>query len=1209
MNDKKSLWRKAVASIVAYTLAFAQIAPAAHAASTDISDIPLAVKNQVAPNIMMTLDDSGSMQWEFLPEDDMRSTSWVYPRPASPYGGGTYQNQVPNFNDTNVHNFYGRSSYNNKMYYNPDVTYRPWASPDGSLWTNADPTRAYYNPANTATGYMNLTAQQNQVADWFSDGGTKSLDSVVCDPGCGASHRFWPITYYTYKGSGSVTSRASYDLVQITSTTPASATYQYKIKNADGTTTTATRTRDQEIQNFANWFQYYRSRISAARAGIGRAFSTLGDTPRVGFATLNTPAQSIDGVSSPGAVLRGVRPFTGTDRTSFFNTLYGLTIDSNGTPSREAMDSVGQYFMRTDSRGPWGASPGTSSNITQLSCRRNYHVLMTDGYWNGDPANTSAARANVDNTTGPTQTSTSDPVTGLSTTYRYSPANPWRDSWSNTLADVAMYYWSRDLRSDLANNVFTSPGDNAFWQHLSVYGIALGVFGTIPAATIKSAYLSPYPTITWPDPSGSNPAKIDDLAHAALNSRGSFFSATDPDELASSLATALDNIEAIEAAGTAIGLATAEVVAGDSTLFATSYLPGSSWTGELGSYQINLATGKADMTNPNWKAQALLDKRAPTSRYIATYSGISGTGQGIQFQPTTAVTPTKLSSAQQALLNSTAVPPGPSDGALVVNYVRGDRSNEATAVYRTRTHLLGDIVNAEPVVVRPPSALYLDSGYSAFKTAKATRRQIVLQGANDGMLHAFDAGTAPVGTTPGTTGTGDELWAYVPSLVLSSLNNLSRRVGYTHKYYVDATPVAGDVDFSKTSGASGSADWRTIAVGGLGKGGRGFYALDLTNTTATSESDLAAKVLWEFPNSATSASVKANIGYSFGKPIITKTQAHGWVVVVTSGYNNGTNSGDSGGDGKGYLFVLNARTGDLIRALSTGAGSVSTPSGLTHIAGYAEVAALDNTIQYVYGGDLQGNVWRFDLTDPTTSAGWKAQKLATLVDSAGNFQPISTTPELAKTKVDGVTRRFVYVGTGLLLGDTDVPGSSTPNAWSSQTQTMYGLVDDLSYPTPANAVIQPLRSNLQQQVLTAPGGPGSTRNASTNAVDYRTKKGWYLDLTMPGERVNTNPALGAGALVFTSNVPNSDLCALGGSSNTIKLDFKTGGYLQDSLSPSSTFVSSSMASGPKLIRLPDTSIWDQQRCVTGSGCDNPTQIKPPIASGTTKRKSWREVLQ
>ena len=1207
MSKRTRWWRKGVACTVTFTLLFGQIAPSAYAASTDISDIPLGVKNQVAPNIMMTLDDSGSMQWEFLPEDEMRFSAWMYPRPADPYGGATYPNYVPNFNDNNVHNFFGRSSHNNKLYYNPDVTYRPWSNSDGSLWANADWTKALYNPAIPSKGNMNLLAQQNQSASWFSDWFTGDLDSGFCDPGCPETHKFWPVTYFKYRGSGSVTSRGSYDLVQITSMTPPQMSYSYTIRNADGTTTTATRTRDQELQNFANWFQYHRSRISSARAGIGRAFSTLGDTPRVGFATINTPAQTIDSVSSPGAVLKGVRPFTGSDRTNFFSTLYNLAISDTGTPLREAMDNVGQYFSRTDKQGPWGSIPGSNqSPALQLSCRRNYHIMMTDGYWSDKAAKTAGARANVDNTEGPLITGPTDPITGKAPTFKYTPGNPWSDGYSDTLADAAMYYWVRDLRPDLTNNVFTSTGNNAFWQHVTVYGVALGVFGTVSQSTIQNAYASPYPTINWPNPANSNPAKIDDLAHAALNSRGAFFSASNPDELASSLAAALDNISAIEASGAAVGLTNSDVVTGDNTLFSTSYLPGLSWSGELGSYQIDVNTGIADLGNPNWKAQALLDKRTPSSRFIASYTGNSGTGQGIQFQPTGSSATKKLSSAQQTLLNSPNSPPGPNDGSSVVNYLRGERSGEASGFYRTRAHLLGDIVNAQPVIVRPPSAKYLDDGYSAFKTAKKTRRQIVLQGANDGMLHAFDAGTAPVNNAPGTTGTGEELWAYVPALVLGNLNNLTRRVGYSHKYYVDATPATGDVDFNKTSGATGAPDWRTIAIGGLGKGGRGFYALDITDTTATSEDNLTGKVLWEFPNSATSASVRANIGYSFGRPIITKTRAHGWVALVTSGYNNGTNTGDSGGDGKGYLFVLNARTGELIKAMSTGAGSVTTSSGLAQIAGYAEIASLDNTVQYVYGGDLLGNVWRFDLT-ALSSNEWKVQKLATLVDGGGNFQPVSTAPELAKVKVDGVSRRFVYAGTGLLLGDSDIPGTSTPNAWSSQTQTMYGLVDDLSYPTAPNAVIQPLRASLQAQVLNNTGEANGSRNSTTNVVNLQTKKGWYIDLPMTGERVNTAPSLGAGALVFTTNVPNADLCTLGGSSNTIKLDFKTGGYLPDSTTPSSTFFGASMASAPMLMRLPDGSIVSISRACPSCG-DIRTPILPPRAPGVTKRKSWREVL-
>src|SRR3972149_4825061 len=127
MNTRQRYWRKTVASVLMVSLIFAQVAQSAQAASTDISDVPMALKNQIPPNIMLTLDDSGSMQWEFMPEEDMHFSIFMQPRPASPYGSSTYANQVPNFNDTNVHNFFGRSSTNNKLYYNPDTTYRPWA--------------------------------------------------------------------------------------------------------------------------------------------------------------------------------------------------------------------------------------------------------------------------------------------------------------------------------------------------------------------------------------------------------------------------------------------------------------------------------------------------------------------------------------------------------------------------------------------------------------------------------------------------------------------------------------------------------------------------------------------------------------------------------------------------------------------------------------------------------------------------------------------------------------------------------------------------------------------------------------------------------------------------------------------------------------------------------------------------------------------------
>ena len=133
------------------------------------------------------------------------------------------------------------------------------------------------------------------------------------------------------------------------------------------------------------------------------------------------------------------------------------------------------------------------------------------------------------------------------------------------------------------------------------------------------------------------------------------------------------------------------------------------------------------------------------------------------------------------------------------------------------------------------------------------------------------------------------------------------------------------------------------------------------------------------------------IGYTYGKPVIVKTKAHGWVALVTSGYNNGTDTpadgtNGTGGDGSGYLFVLNARTGALLHVFDTKAGSAASPSGLAYISAYVENPQLDNTVQYVYGGDLLGNVWRFDLNNASTSS-WRLQKLTALVNGSGQVQP------------------------------------------------------------------------------------------------------------------------------------------------------------------------------------------------------------------------------
>lgn len=681
-----------------------------------------------------------------------------------------------------------------------------------------------------------------------------------------------------------------------------------------------------------------------------------------------------------------------------------------------------------------------------------------------------------------------------------------------------------------------------------------------------------------------NPSAVATLnAMAAAGGSTSAYLATNEADLLTAIDVVAQDIISKDGAAAAVTVSNPNIIPGDNASYESSYNSGN-WTGELESYPVDPATGVINKTTPNWpsSARTQLDSRTSASRMIATYNGATG----IQFQPSSSAAVTKLSSMDEPVFNSPTTPPGPADAANVLSYIRGDRTGEGT-LYRTRAHLLGDLVDAEPVLVRSPGARYADPCYSSpgagcvvsFKTAKASRPRVVFQGSNDGMVHAFSAAT------------GAELWAYIPKLVWSSLNMSTRKNGYTHLYRVDGTPASGDVDFTATLGAAaGNPDWHTLLVGGLGKGGRGYYALDITDPVATSEADAASKVLWEFPNALT-ASVAANQGYSYGRPILTKTAGAGWVVLVASGYNNGSTTG---GDGQGHLFVLNPRTGALIRDISTGVGSSGSPSGLAKISAYAANASINNTTDFVYGGDLQGNVWRFDLTS-ASPASWTVAKLATLVDGSGIPQPITSEPQLSEITRAGTSRRFVYVGTGEYLGDSDVA--------TTRTQSMYGLIDDMS----ATPLISPLRSNLVAQTLTDLGG--GKRQLSNISINYATQRGWYVDLNLsPGERVTNDPQLASTALLFTTNIPSADPCVPGGSSWFYTIDYENGGLLSNTTQPgfSGVYLGNALASRPALIQLPDGRVMGITHLTDGTSSTDDSHLPPSNVSG--RRVFWKEVV-
>ena len=326
-------------------------------AAPPLSNSPLFLGGNISPNVMFTLDDSGSMHFEIMPESlILQDVRYMFPRASGVYGADDYSNYVVDFEPTNKYTASLRSSHVNKIYYDPTVRYQPWSNADGSLMNNADPTCAPHNPLNTAAGCRNLTVNNTQTARWLKSDGTRSSSS---------SKTFYPAVYFNYV-SGSVNDASSYTEIKVVSST---STYVGG-QNRSDCAAKPNCTYSEEIQNFANWYTYYRSRILLARAGIGRAFSAQGNTMRVGFAAINKGSTTIDGVATE-VVKSGVRQFTGTDRSNFFTNLYDHDIPAAGTPLREAMIKVGEYFKRTDDKGPWGQTPGSSGAPTLIIASRN----------------------------------------------------------------------------------------------------------------------------------------------------------------------------------------------------------------------------------------------------------------------------------------------------------------------------------------------------------------------------------------------------------------------------------------------------------------------------------------------------------------------------------------------------------------------------------------------------------------------------------------------------------------------------------------------------------------------------------------------------------------------------------------------------------------------------------------------------------------------
>ncbi len=1186
-NINRNLWATMIFVVALHWTASLQAAPG------NIADSPIFADSNVPPNVFFEVDDSGSMDWEVLTKKywhycsydrdttgntgsgncgfiidnglfrlysgtEFQYYEYLYDANDNAYSTGCNSSrQTLYLCNTAVQNadWRIRSSDVNVLYYDPDVTYLPW---QGTGMTNANFTSARSDPQSTASGYSDLinlgTFNGGFVYEvWVdshsfdaSDGrprrGTNINRKAVGDSNyiAGFVDLWDEHVRFTVTSNSILVDRITYSPDSNGHLNEAVT----RISTLTGTQTLNGATIAEVQQNIANWYQYYRRRSFVAKAAIGKVI-TGNPENRYGLNFINNTDFPFDGGNT-----RFVEVPTGTTafishNANLLTGLFSLNWPANGTPLRRGLERVGQYFDHNSLSKP--------NDPIEYQCQQNFSVLLTDGYWNGGDPNNSIGDEDGDG---------------------YNEVS---------VADVAKYYYDRDLSSK-SNNVPTNIFDLASYQHLVTYTVAFGVKGSLIDSNNDG----------WPDNGSNNfsenddwgdftnsgsPEKINDLWHAAFNSKGAFVAASTPIEVSKALTKAIGSVGDRLGTGASVAFNTTSLKSGSNIFLAQFRKQGNKWAGELLSYSLDPITGDISAT-VNWNAATELNSLSTpvTSRKIITYDKSlvvnSNTGNGIPFLWTNLTTSQK---------NDLRVEPNgtlSSDDAKAqarLNFLRGDRSNEitnqGTYSFRDRLGLLGDVVHSDPAFVKEPNKSWPASSpfpsvsgasYIDYVINKTSRSGVIYVGANDGMLHAFSEST------------GAELLAYIPSYLFSSASSSQglhflTDPDYLHRYYVDLPVTVSDVYIDKGDGVNedsldGDKDWHTVLIGGSRAGGRGIFALDITDPSSFSEANAANLVLWEFTNSD-----DPDLGLTFSKPTIAMMNNGRWAAIFGNGYNNT-------GDGKAKLFIVfldggvdgvwtdgsvdssgNATPVDYIE-LDTGVGTIVGSDCLDSSSdcnGLSTPHAVDldgnYTIDRVYAGDIQGNLWAFDVSATTSiTTNWKSayvdgSGVAKPLFIASSLQPIMDKPITIKHPEIGDSSSpsnspnlMVFFGTGQYLTSSDV--STVPTI----PQSFYGVWDHgVQELTPSDLVEQTFDSSTTFLDVNDVDVTDKVRVLSNNTVDYAGgDDGWKINFNISGvngERVIVDPDLHAGLVFFNTWIPDTTPCNSGGGGFLMSVEQVNGG--------------------------------------------------------------------
>jgi type IV pilus assembly protein PilY1 len=885
-----------------------------------------------------------------------------------------------------------------------------------------------------------------------------------------------------------------------------------------------------------------------------------GETVRVGLFSFHDVRERTDNSGrDKGSILRApVTDVSVLSNETAFNTALNNLNGRTATPLGEGLFEITRYLQGATS---WYEKPTNPMSPTvlgrnytspiQYRCQKNVAIVITDGdaknddtlpgaiinnrttsgleYTARDSSGTAVTKTfNVCNASdGSASNATNDNDLDVNCPATLEGTNTRRDFTDETnvivnnptasitdrknlpsaLRDVAKYGRVADLRvggQDLDGKSFD---DERFAkQNLTTYTVAFAIGG-----------------------SGAQENPV--LQAAAQVGGGRYFLANTGKDLETALNEAVNSIGAFTS--NAGGLATqSEISGGGNKLFQPVFNP-SGWRGELRCFQLDANSNVTGVCTPN----AIANIPAPTGRTLITSRRDAGTADAtlmFNFADTLNPDGTRLLNYSDDQVNSLGA--NLTEQRQTINYVRGV---DTSGVTRSRTVLLGDIIDGQPLVVSKPFGATVDANYRTFTEAN-TSRNIVLIGANDGMLHAFRVSDM------------SEIMGYIPSSVYPNLKALKSpsygTAAEPHRYHVNGSLRQADVGF----GPPGDRTWTTLVVGGLGQGGQGYFALDAKNEDQLKSPQHAVK--WEFTDRQHSG-----MGYSFGAPIIYNVRVPTPLseslstpgkktaipaVIVSNGYDSDFNDTASGGTRTttkaSALYIINAETGALIRAIDTNirpnpdneirATPASWGGGLSSPAGLDE--ENDGVLDYVYAGDMNGRMWRFNLKNDDPE---KFFVEPIPIFDAGSQRPITSRPAVMpvfKTSGEKVGNMVLF-GTGKFLTDADRS--------STTTQYLYGILDKMQAPllrTVPNTVSD---ESLQEQTIdglytnTDPdAGPlRSYRHMSNKPIDLRSGdtngfKGWRIPLPTSGERNVAAPNVFADKVFFATGTPiSAEKCSPG----------------------------------------------------------------------------------